>query len=646
MAKVLSGNFSTNPYGNLYLNFSWTATQNIANNQTTISWELWSRGSYTGYYKAAPIKLVIEGQTVYSVANRFNLYSNTQLAANTFVLNHTSTGIRSFSASVEAAIYSGSVNCSGSGAWELVDIPRGATITSAPNFTDEDSPEVVVSNPANASLLVAIFADDNTTEILPYRAFNNGNKHKFTFTDAERAKLWAATPNSNTLKVRFYVKSTIGSNNFWSYSTKTLTIKNPKPTINPTVVDVGSGSLSLTGNNPNAMIKGFNGMRATINATAQKGATITSVKITNGGTVKTTNVAEFWFSTDNVFNFSATDSRGNTTTGSITRTPFIEYVRLSCALDKNSVSTSGQYVITARGNCFAGSFGAVNNNVRIHYKWREKGAEWGAWTVLPHTVSGTTYTATTTITGLNYQKAYELQAVAMDDIGSAVDSDFAALTDVLTVSSVPVFSWDKDDFRHNTDVYLDNDKCIWGTNTDNTHLMAFEPCNSEGNCVIGWDYYNHGVNKTAVYGNELQLNYKTGLYINGTLFDNKVRGLFNDYVIEQGVSSGGWTYRKWKSGLRECWIKFTLNTPITTAWGSMFVGNSKTSKLNYPFTFAEIPMEYATARSTDGAMWVYAESGGTGQNSKTQSGVYNVCRPTSLASSQAITISLYVVGKQ
>ena len=638
MAKVLSGNFSTNPYGNLYLNFSWTATQSIANNQTTISWELWSRGSYSGYYMSAPIKLTIEGSVVYEKTGRFELRTNTKLASNTLVLTHSLTGTKSFSASVEAAIYSGSANCSGSGAWDLVDIPRGATITSAPNFTDEDSPEVIVSNPANASLQAAIYKEDGTTAILAYRAFNNGNKHKFTFTDADRAKLWAATPNSNTLKVRFYVKSTIGSNSFWSYSTKTLTIKNPKPTISPTVIDIGSGSLSLTGNNPNAMIKGFNGMRATINATAQKGASITSVKITNGGTVKTTNVAEFWYATDNVFNFSATDSRGNTTTGSITRTPFVEYVRLSCAITKANVSTSGQYVITAKGNCFAGSFGAVNNNVRIHYKWREKGAEWGAWTTLPHTVSGTTYTATTTITGLDYKKAYELQVAAMDDIGSSLDNQFAALTDVLTLSSVPVFDWSKSDFRHHTNISFDLNNRIYGLDADGNAYNAFEPWNQYNVTSIGYGGYSAKIGATQIHGDKVQVKTNNGFFVDGSVL--------NDFVIEQGVSSGGWTYRKWKSGLRECWIKFTLNTAITTAWGSMYVGNSKTSKLNYPFTFAEIPMEYATARSTDGAMWVYAESGGTGQNSKTQSGVYNVCRPTALNSSQSITISLYVVGKQ
>lgn len=47
-------------------------------------------------------------------------------------------------------------------------------------------------------------------------------------------------------------------------------------------------------------------------------------------------------------------------------------------------------------------------------------------------------------------------------------------------------------------------------------------------------------------------------------------GNLADYVVEQGTS-GIWTYRKWNSGLAECWGEVTVNTAIKDAIGSMYM---------------------------------------------------------------------------
>ena len=46
-------------------------------------------------------------------------------------------------------------------------------------------------------------------------------------------------------------------------------------------------------------------------------------------------------------------------------------------------------------------------------------------------------------------------------------------------------------------------------------------------------------------------------------------GLIADYVVEQGTS-GIWTYRKWNSGIAECWGHCTGSYSITTQTGSLF----------------------------------------------------------------------------
>lgn len=511
MAKVLSGSFNTTAYSNRYLTFSWTATQDTAKNQSTIKWSLKGAGSASGFYKAGNFKVVIAGSTVYESSTRIDLYNGTVVASGTKVITHNTNGSMSFSASAQAGIYTYDVNCIGSKSWDLVDIPRGATITSAPNFTDEEDPLISINNPANATTLAAIYNEDGTKEIIPYREFD-GNSFQFMFDDADRAKLWAAAPTSNTVKVRFYVKSTIGTQSFWAYSTKTLTIKNPNPVIAPTVVDVGPSSLALTGNK-NTMIRYFNGMSAEINATPQKGADIKSVKITNGSTTKTTYEAEFWYAESNIFTFEATDTRGNTTKETITRTPFIQYIKPTCILTKKNISTDGQYNLVVSGQCFNGSLGSGANTLTIQYRIKAEDGDWGDWTDVARSWPNHNYTVNYTITGLDYQKSYDIQARAMDRV-----AHYNATTDIITIASIPVFSWSKTDFEHNTNLVMDHNKTIFGKTADGDLWQVLEPCNNYGYTSLGWGSYKNSSGRTQIWGNDIDIRANNSVNINGKAY--------------------------------------------------------------------------------------------------------------------------------
>lgn len=47
-------------------------------------------------------------------------------------------------------------------------------------------------------------------------------------------------------------------------------------------------------------------------------------------------------------------------------------------------------------------------------------------------------------------------------------------------------------------------------------------------------------------------------------------GNLADYVVEQGTS-GIWTYRKWASGLAECWARKEISSvAVTSAWGGLY----------------------------------------------------------------------------
>lgn len=62
-----------------------------------------------------------------------------------------------------------------------------------------------------------------------------------------------------------------------------------------------------------------------------------------------------------------------------------------------------------------------------------------------------------------------------------------------------------------------------------------------------------------------------------------------DFVIAEGVS-GVWHYRKWDSGLAECWGKVEKTVDISNELGSVYSNGAATdTTIMYPFKFVEIP---------------------------------------------------------
>ena len=80
-----------------------------------------------------------------------------------------------------------------------------------------------------------------------------------------------------------------------------------------------------------------------------------------------------------------------------------------------------------------------------------------------------------------------------------------------------------------------------------------------------------------------------------------------DYITEQGTS-GIWRYRKWASGVAECWGEYTdENVSITTAWGQIYDSTAMYGYYNYPSgLFVAAPVEQVTARAggSGSALWI------------------------------------------
>jgi len=116
-----------------------------------------------------------------------------------------------------------------------------------------------------------------------------------------------------------------------------------------------------------------------------------------------------------------------------------------------------------------------------------------------------------------------------------------------------------------------------------------------------------------------------------------------DCVVESGEQNG-WTYRKWDSGVAECWKILTHTTTITTEWGAFYHGTA-TTRQSYPFNFVTKPMEQVSLTAGSYQAILFPEKNGNGVNGASASACYNIGSPTSITSSVEFYLSFYVVGK-
>lgn len=122
-----------------------------------------------------------------------------------------------------------------------------------------------------------------------------------------------------------------------------------------------------------------------------------------------------------------------------------------------------------------------------------------------------------------------------------------------------------------------------------------------------------------------------------------------DYVVEQGVS-GKWSYRKWNSGIGECWSTFSTDVLyIDTAWGSLYYGTwmnldaNKTARA-YPFAFVEDPDVTAALCANSGDGWLAADTSNNTGTHKTHAPAFCVVRPAA-GSLILPQISYHVTGR-
>lgn len=349
---------------------------------------------------------------------------------------------------------------SGSTTVTLDKIARFATIISAEDFTDEGNPTIKYSNPAGAAVsrLQACISLTGESADIPFRDIPiDGNTYKFELTSAERDLILSASASSNTLNVKFVVRSTIDDVTDTDSVIATMTVVNADPTASITVEDTNATTKALTGDNKK-LIALHSVASVSMTVAAKKSATIPSggVTVTNGSNALS-GAGSFSGTlspvADGEITYTVTDSRGNQTTGKATNT-IVHYFDPQVAITNAKANTAGEVELQAKGKVFNGSFGSKANSITIKYRYKLGSGDYGSWTTISSpTYDGNDFVASALITGLNYQKRYTFQVAVYDSLHSN-----GVISKSVGTKAIPVFDWSEEDFRFNVPLDMAGNK--------------------------------------------------------------------------------------------------------------------------------------------------------------------------------------------
>ena len=459
-----SSSFSTD---NKYIKYRIIVTENstsVANNTSNVTVKVQVWRTNTGYetYGTGNCYVTIDGvnySQAITTSQKFTYNSYTEVFNKTLNITHNQNGSKTIYVSSYINHSRFDSNSQGFNV-NLTNIPRGATITNAPNFTDVGNPTITYSNTAGSqvSSLQACISLTGSNDDIVYRNIPiNGTNYTFNLTQAERNVLLNAT-SGKTRTVYFYIKTVLSGNTFYSNKAVTFSVVNANPTIGSiSYADVNSSITAITGNNQ-WIVRNKSTLQITLtNLTALKGATLSSATVNINGVVKSfsgisgssLSSANLNFGTINVSsNINATiiltDSRGFSTTYTKAITVLnyeTPYATINLAR-RNNFYTQCDLLV----DC---TFSSLNNTNSITIQYQTKkvsDSSYGALTTIQNNVE-------TTI-NLDNSSQWNVKIVITDALGSSVN--YVLFVD----KGIPLFFVDKDKNSIGINCFPENDESL------------------------------------------------------------------------------------------------------------------------------------------------------------------------------------------
>ena len=631
MAEVSSGSFNTGNYEGRYLTFSWSVTsQNIANNTTTISWSLKGAGGSSTWYYTQNIKVKIAGETVYNHSiddGQIKLGNGTAVASGTYILTHNSTGKKSFSAYAEAGIYVWTVNCTGSGSWDLPTIPRLSTLSTV-NGTLGTAQTLTVTRQATSFTHTITYKCGSATGTIVTKS--SSTSISWTPPLSLASQNTVGTTVYIVLSITTYSGSTtVGTN------TKTITCSIPssvKPSCSVTVTEVTDYS-SVFGN----PIKGISKLSVSVAPTLAYGSQIASYNTMANGSKYTTSS----FTTEAIkqsgtitITSTVTDNRGRSGSNSTTvnvldySPPTISKFTIGrCDQDGTANDQGGYCKVT-----FSYSVTPLSNNNTASCKLLYKKTSSSSYT---STSVSTSYSAT------NKTYIFSADSGSSYDIQLSLTDYFSNITRSTSLSTAfTLMNWRSDGtgmaigkVSEKPNAFECSLPSYFGSTINSGDIE------SSGSIVSGGDITSNGnVSASSVsVTNGITAN---GITVNSSnvVINSKTLKVF---VTEYGTSNG-WYYRKYSDGTCDLWCNKTITgVNITGALGNWYRSSGITPN-SYPFKVYNevINSDFHTSNSNGALVWNY---GVTASNvNRKPSSVYLI-RPTSVSGVNG-TLCIHVHG--
>ena len=466
-----SGTFKTSAYDGACLQFDWSLkSQSIVNNQSVISWTLKGAGIKSGYwYMAGPFKCIINGTTVYQSNTRIKLYTGTVVASGELAIGHDTNGSKTFSAYAECAIYVTSVNCKGSGSWNLPDIGRASqpSLNTWPNNSpDFNIGDTIVVHMNRKS---TVFTHTVVLKLGSYSyTIGTGVTDNITLdTDRIASNLYVQMPNSNSMTGEIAVTTYSGSTVIGTSSCAIIAhVVNSSPVFDVVYSDTNSATVAITGNNQYIIRNNSTLQISVSNAKALNSATLkTLTAVVNGnaytgtlsGSTGVINVGMVNVSHDTEVTVKLVDSRGNAGQKKITVLVY-DWTLPSAIIRLNRKSNYySESILNVNAN-----YASIGGKNEVTIKYRTK------------KVANSTYSTYTTIqnnTDANFaadnEYEWNVQVNVADKLGNTTYN-------LILPKGIPV-------------VYVDIQKNSFGVNCFPKHDKSLEV---NGVCISGNVLYN------------------------------------------------------------------------------------------------------------------------------------------------------------
>ena len=564
----------------------WEDSQSVANNSSVVGWhlQLIASGGSISSSSSKSWSVTVNGKN-YSGTDTVGISSGQTrtLASGSTTIAHNADGTKTFSFSFSQQFninYSGVGwigTKSGSGNGTLTTIPRASSVSATSGNIGENI--TITINRASSSFTHTLTYDFNgLTGTIATKTSSTSISWTIptSFSDripgakSSRGKIICKAYNGGTLigtsecKFDAYVKDSTN-----------------QPTLSPTVKDTNATTIALTGDE-NKFIKYYSSAKFSFGASAKNGATIKTYSLIVGSQQTSNSTGTFQNVDSASFVFGVIDSRGFSTIKTVNKT-LINYVKLTCAMTASNPTASGECQIKITGNYFSGNFGATSNKLTVQYKMNS-----GEWRNATATISGTTYTATVNLTGLDYTQNYTFQARAIDKLATVTSSG-------KTVKSTPIFDWGSDDFHFHVDVVSNQSlrigkyKYLYGTGNDDSNVTLA--------------YVNQTNNASEFGTSTLHTTIKSGdvpTWYSGT--DAKSYSIWTDKDCSRSSSGNCQTWR-FPNGMQVSIIHVYGTWNITTAWGkvysSPFIGAQ-----SFNIAFLEVPRVIINAHGAGTAIMV------------------------------------------